>query len=34
VVHWAEAEDSLRRSVKRARKERETEPLLPPLNRY
>jgi hypothetical protein len=33
-VHWSEAEDSLRRAAKRARKERKTEPLLPPLNRY
>lgn len=33
-VHWAEAESSLRRAVKRARKARKAEPVLPPLNRY
>jgi hypothetical protein len=34
VVHWTEAETSLRRAMKRARKERKAEPPLPPLNRY
>jgi hypothetical protein len=33
-VHWIEAEDALRRVAKRARSERKTETVLPPLNRY
>ena len=34
LVHWTQAEGSLRRTLKRAGKARKTEPLLPPLNRY
>jgi hypothetical protein len=34
ALHWTEAETSLRRAMKRARKERQAEPPLPPLNRY
>ena len=33
-VHWTAAETALRRAVKRARKARKADPLLPPLNRY